>query len=321
MRVRVDQARARQLGISSTDLAQALDTVTRGLTITQVLDDVYLIDVVARAIASDRESLEALRDLQLPLANGQSVPLSEISTFEYTLEQPVLWRRDRIPTVTVQADVAADIQPDAVNAELAPQIAKVAAQLPPGYSIATGGIKEESDRALRSVLGVVPVMVVLMLTILMAQLQSFRRLVLVVSVVPLGLIGIVAIMLPTHMPIGFVAILGVIALTGMIIRNSVILIDQIARNVAAGESDWDAVLNATLHRLRPILLTAGAAILAMLPIARDVFWGPMAFAIIGGLAGATVLTLIFLPPLYVAWFGISEPIAAPTARAVDAAAR
>jgi multidrug efflux pump subunit AcrB len=165
---------------------------------------------------------------------------------------------------------------------------------------------------------VVPVMVVLMLTVLMAQLQSFRQLVLVISVAPLGLIGIVAIMLSTHTPMGFVAILGTIALTGMIIRNSVILIDQISQNVAAGESEWDAVVNATLHRLRPILLTAGAAILAMLPIARDVFWGPMAFAIIGGLAGATLLTLIFLPPLYVAWFRISEPIAAPAARPVDA---
>jgi len=168
---------------------------------------------------------------------------------------------------------------------------------------------------------VVPLMLVLMGTILMAQLQSFRSLLLVISVAPLGLIGIVAIMLATDTPLGFIAILGVVALTGMIIRNSVILVVQIAQNLAAGENGWDAVVNATVHRLRPILLTAAAAILGMLPIARDVFWGPMAFVVIGGLAGATLLTLLFLPALYVAWFRIADPGEAPAAHPVGAAAQ
>lgn len=307
MRLRVDQAKARQIGISSADVARALNIVTNGATITQIRDSLYLIDLSVRATAADRSSLQAIRDLWLPLQDGRSVPLTDIASFEYGIERPVLWRRDRRPTITVQADVVPGQQAEAINQELAPAISQFVAKLPPGYTVAVGGTIEESEKALASVLLVVPAMLVVMLTILMVQLQSLSRLFLVLSVVPLGLIGIVAVMLPTGTPMGFVAMLGMIALAGMIIRNSVILIDQIGQNVTAGVPPWDAVVDATVHRFRPIVLTAAAAILGMLPIAREVFWGPMAFTIIGGLSGATLLTLIFLPTLYVAWFRIAEP--------------
>jgi multidrug efflux pump len=193
--------------------------------------------------------------------------------------------------------------------------------LPAGYRIETGGTADASAKGLGSVIAVVPIMIVLMATILMAQLQSFQRLFLVVSVAPLGLIGVVAALLPSRMPLGFIAMLGVIALTGMIIRNSVILIDQIGRNIDTGEAAWNAVVNAASHRMRPILLTAAAAMLGMLPIAGEVFWGPMAYAIIGGLASATLLTLLFLSALYVAWFRIPEAPAAATTVEASAAAK
>ena len=194
-----------------------------------------------------------------------------------------------------------------MNARLGPRIAAYAETLPAGYTIEIGGIDEASKRSMRSVVAVLPMMALLMLTILMIQLHSFARLFLVLSVAPLGLIGVVAALWPTQTPLGFVAILGIIALAGMIIRNSVILIDQIAENQAAGATPWDAVLTATLHRMRPILLTAAAAVFGMIPIAHDVFWGPLAYAIIGGLLVATLLTLLFLPALYVAWFRIAAP--------------
>jgi multidrug efflux pump subunit AcrB len=196
-----------------------------------------------------------------------------------------------------------------------PSIDRLAASLPIGYRIVAGGSVEESAKAQASVKAVLPVMAVLVLTILMFQLQSFQRVLLVLSVAPLGLIGVVAALLVAQAPLGFVAILGVLALVGMIARNSVILIDEVARQIEAGQHVWDAVVTAAIHRTRPILLTASAATLGMIPIAPTVFWGPMAFAIIGGLAVATVLTLIFLPALYVAWFRVSEPIPTPTADA------
>jgi multidrug efflux pump subunit AcrB len=219
----------------------------------------------------------------------------------------VIWRRKRQPTVTVQADTAPGVQSATVVQRLVPAIAAVQAKLPPGYAIEVGGTVEDSAKGQTSVTAVVPLMVFAILTILMIQLQSFQRLILVVSVAPLGLIGIVAAMLPTGTPMGFIATLGVIALVGMVIRNSVILIDQIEHNIAAGQDRRSAIEEATLHRLRPILLTAAAAILGMLPIAHEVFWGPMAYAVIGGLAVATLLTLVFLPALYAAWFRVKEP--------------
>jgi multidrug efflux pump len=311
LRIRVDQDQARLLGVSSESLAQSLNTTITGATVTQIRDGIYLIDVVARARAEDRASPSTISTLQIPLANGKTVPLLQLATIEYAQELPLIWRRDRIPTLTVQADVAHGIQPDTVDAALAPDIAAINAELPAGYHVDVGGTAEASAKSQRSVLAAAPLMVFVMLIILMIQLQSFSRLALVLSVAPLGLIGVVAALLLSGRPLGFIAILGVIALIGMIVRNSVILVDQIDTEIAHGHARWDAVVLATTHRFRPILLTAAAAILGMIPIAPTVFWGPMAFAIMGGLAVATALTLIFLPALYVAWFRIHEDEAPP----------
>ena len=307
MRVRVDQDQARQLGLSSAVVATALNAIVSGTTMTQVRDDIYLVDVVARAEQTQRTSLESLRSLQIPLPGGRVVPLRQIATFDYSQEYPIVWRRDRVPTLTVQADVVTGVLPATAVKAFEPQLGKLVAALPSGYHISTGGSVEESGKAQASVMAVLPAMGFLVLTILMFQLQSFQRMFLVLSVAPLGIIGVVAALLLAQAPMGFVAILGVLALTGMIARNSVILIDQIETERKTGAHPWDAVVTAAIHRTRPILLTAAAATLGMVPIAPTVFWGPMAFAIIGGLAVATVLTLIFLPALYVAWFRISEP--------------
>jgi len=313
MRIRIDQEQARQLGLSSQDVALALNAVVSGSTISQVRDSIYLIDVVMRAEQAQRTSLESIRSLQIPLHNGQVVPLRQIATFEYKQEYPIVWRRDRVPTLTVQADVVPGALPATATKAAQSAIDRLAATLPSGYHIATGGSVEESGKAQASVKAVLPLAGLVVLTILMFQLQSFQRVLLVLSVAPLGLIGVVAALLLAQAPLGFVAILGVLALTGMIARNSVILIDQIQTEIAAGQHPWDAVVTAAIHRTRPILLTASAATLGMIPIAPTVFWGPMAFAIIGGLAVATVLTLIFLPALYVAWFRIAEPAGQATA--------
>ena len=239
--------------------------------------------------------------------NGQTIPLSQVASVQYKLEQPSIWRRDLLPTITVQADVIPGIEAKTVNAQLAAPIAELEAKLPAGYTIEAGGTIEESAKGLISIVAVFPIMIILMLTILMVQLQSFQKMFLVISVAPLGLIGVVMALLPTGTPIGFLAILGIIALSGMIIRNSVILIDQIDMDLARGLHPWDAVIDATTHRLRAIVLTAAAASLGMIPIISEVFWGPMAYAIMCGLFVATLLTLLFLPALYVAWFRIKEP--------------
>jgi multidrug efflux pump subunit AcrB len=307
IRVALDQDEVRRLGLSAQTVSEAINTVLTGTTITQIRSGIYLVDVVARAKADERGTADTLRNLQVPLSDGRTVPLSQFVKFGYSIEPPIIWRRNLLPTVTVQADVAKGVEAKTVNAALAPRFAQFAESLPPGYGVEVGGTEEASAKGTKSLVAVFPVTVLLMLTILMLQLQSFQRLFLVVSVAPFGLIGVVAALLPTHTPMGFVAILGTIALVGMIIRNSVILIDQIETNIAAGQDRWHAVIGAANHRLRPILLTAAAAILGMLPIAHEVFWGPMAYAVIGGLAVATALTLVFLPALYVAWFRVKEP--------------
>ncbi|HYZ21507.1 MAG TPA: efflux RND transporter permease subunit, partial [Rhodopila sp.] len=307
VRIKVDQDQARLLGLSSEDLAQSLNTVVTGITATQMRSGIYLVDVLVRSTAEQRMSLDTIRTLQVPLSNGRTVPLSQIASVEYGQEYPIVWRRDRRPTVTVQADTAPGIQAATVVQDLAAKITALNASLPSGYHIGTGGTVEESNKGQTSVMAVAPVMLILMLTVLMIQLQSFSRLFLVLSVVPLGLIGVVAALLLADKPLGFVAILGVLALSGMIARNSVILIDQIETERAHGRHPWDAVIEATSHRFRPILLTAAAAILGMIPIAPTIFWGPMAYAIMGGLAVATLLTLLFLPALYVTWFRITPP--------------
>ena len=307
IRIRVDQDQARLLGLSSEDLSKALNAVESGVTVTQIRSGIYFVDVLVRASADERMSLATIRTLQVPLPNGRTVPLSQIASIDYGQEYPIVWRRDRRPTVTVQADLEPGVQAATVVQALEPKIAALNASLPGGYHVDVGGTVEESNKAQASVAAVVPLMLFLTLTVLMIQLQGFSRLFLVLSVAPMGLIGVVAALLISDKSLGFVALLGVLALTGMIARNSVILIDQIEREKAQGRHPWDAVVEATTHRFRPILLTASAAILGMVPIAPTIFWGPMAYAIMGGLAVATLLTLIFLPALYVTWFRIEEP--------------
>jgi multidrug efflux pump subunit AcrB len=307
VRIRVDQDQARLVGLSSQDLAHSLNTALTGVTATQVRSGIYLVDVLVRASAEQRVSLKTIRTLQVPLPNGRTVPLSQIASVDYGQEYPIVWRRDRRPTVTVQADIVPGTQAATVVQALEPKITALNASLPSGYHIDVGGTVEESDKAQTSVAAVLSLMLVLTLTVLMIQLQGFNRLFLVLSVAPLGLIGVVAALLLSGKPLGFVALLGVLALTGMIARNSVILIDQVETEKANGRHPWDAVVEATTHRFRPILLTAAAAILGMVPIAPTIFWGPMAYAIMGGLAVATLLTLVFLPALYVIWFRIKQP--------------
>jgi multidrug efflux pump subunit AcrB len=231
--------------------------------------------------------------------------LSQIATLSYELEQPLIWRRQRLPTVTVQAEVRPGIEATTVAHNLEGAVETFRSTLPPGYRVVLGGVIEDSAKAKGSIFAVFPLMLVLMMTILMVQLRSFQRLFLVLLTAPLALIGVAASMLLAQAPMGFVAILGVISLIGMVIRNSVILIAQIDQHIEEGEHSWSAVISATEHRLRPILLTAAAAILGMIPIAPTVFWGPMAYAVMGGLIVATLLTLVFLPALYVAWFRIA----------------
>jgi multidrug efflux pump subunit AcrB len=317
LRVRIDQDQARRLGLSSAAVAAVLNANITGSTVTQVRDDIFLIDVVAREIEGQRLSVATLRALPVALANGTTTTLDQFATFEYAQEFPLIWRRNRVPTLTVHADVAPDVLPDAVVTALAPAVEQLNAGLPPGYRIEVGGTVEESARSGDSVMAVVPLMLFIMLTLLMFQLRSLPLLVMVLSVVPLGLIGVVAALLVSGRPLGFVAILGILALVGMIAKNSVILIDQIEKDRATGKSVRDAVLDASSSRLRPILLTAMSTVLGLIPIAPTVFWGPMAFAIMGGLLVATLLTLVFLPVLYVTWEGRREGAGA-TARPVAA---
>jgi multidrug efflux pump subunit AcrB len=305
-RVEVDQDRARALGISSQALSQTINAVLSGTPVTQVRDDIYLIDIVARAVPEERAKLETLRSLMIETPGGRAVPLEQMATLSYGLEPPLIWRRQRLPTITVQADTAPGVEAATVVKSLGSDIAAFRSKLPSGYDVVAGGTVEESAKAQSSVFAVFPLMLFLMITILMVQLQSFQRLFLVVATGPLAVIGVAAALLLSGAPMGFVAILGVISLIGMVIRNSVILIDQIETEIAEGRQPWDAVIVATEHRLRPILLTAAAAILGMIPIASTVFWGPMAYAVIGGLVVATLLTLVFLPALYVAWFRVQS---------------
>ena len=306
VRIRVDQNEARLLGLSSQAIATVLNAVISGTPVTQVRDDIYLVNVVARATDEQRVSLESLRTLQVSLPGGQTVPLSQFASFEYDQEFPLIWRRDRVPTLTVQAAIGGDKLPESVVSSLSPAIEKLRKTLPPSYSVVVGGTVEESQKSQASVLAVVPVMLFVMFTVLMLQLQSFPRLFMVLSVAPLGLIGVVAALMLSGRPLGFVAILGVLALLGMISKNAVILIGQIDAERALGKTPWDAAVDASSSRFRPIMLTAVSTVLGMIPIAPTVFWGPMAFAIMGGLLVATVLTLVFLPTLYVAWFGEKE---------------
>jgi multidrug efflux pump subunit AcrB len=302
--VTVDQEKARLVGMTSELVASSLNDVLSGRTVTQLRDDIYLVDVRGRAVDQDRRDLKAVRDLQIRLPNGNSTPLAQIANLSYGLEEPVVWRRDRLPTITVQADTFPGIQAATVNQQLAGAVDRIRASMPPGYRLEDGGAVEQSAKGQRSVLAVIPIMFILMLLILMIQLQSVQKLAMVMLTAPLGLIGVTLALLLSHKPFGFVAMLGVFALTGMIIRNSVVLIAQIQANESEGMDRLHAIVEAVVHRLRPILLTAAAAVLGLIPIAGEVFWGPMAYAMMGGLLVATVLTLFFLPALYAMWYRV-----------------
>lgn len=307
LKVNVLQDKARQLGITSQDIATALNTTVGGTTVTQVRDATYLVNVVARSREADRASLSTLRNNQIPTLSGEAIPLAAIASFDYTLEQPAVWRRSRVPTITVRAGLVGDALPDTVIKELKASVDAFSATLPENYRITTAGSVEESGKSQGPIAAVVPLMLFIMATILMLQLRSFQRLFLVVAVAPLGLVGVVVGLLLSGSPLGFVAILGVLALIGILIRNSVILVMQIEDLVAEGKNRWLAVIEASEHRMRPIALTAAAASLALIPIAREAFWGPMAYAMMGGIIAGTAITLLFLPALYVAWFRLEEP--------------
>ncbi len=313
VRVEIDQARARALGVSSQDVALTLQGWLVGATVTQFRENDQLIDVVWRADAgandghADPRTLSRLPDLDLVSASGRHIPLAQVARLVPVLEEGLIWRRDRMPTITVRADVVGSLQPQAASAQLDAQLADLRANLPPGFRIEVGGSTEESAKGENSIKAAVPLMIVGVITLLMIQLQSISRTIMVLLTAPLGLIGVTLALLLFQVPYGFVANLGVIALMGMILRNSVILVDQIEQDEADGKSEWEAIVGSTVRRFRPIVLTAAAAVLAMIPLTRQVFWGPMAVAIMGGLIVATVLTCLFLPALYAAWYRVKEP--------------
>ena len=305
IKLEIDQDKARLLGISSQELATFVNSSLNGTQATFYRERDKLIEVLIRGPDNERARLSLLESLSVPTRSGRSVPLTQIAKVRYEFEEGVIWRRDRLPTITVRSDIAVDgVQAATIVAQLTPELNKLRAKLTPGYRIDIGGAVEESAKAGASIAAGLPLFLFVVLTVLMIQLMSFQRVILVVLTAPLGLIGVVIFLLLFNKPMGFVAQLGIIALFGMIMRNSVILIDQIEQDIGAGHKPFNAIIDATVRRLRPIVLTALAAILAMIPLTRSDFFGPMAVAIMGGLLIATLLTLMFLPALYAAWFRI-----------------
>jgi multidrug efflux pump len=300
----VDQDRARALGLTPQDVAQTLQTLLSGLTITQYREGIEHIDVVARAVPDERLELDRLPALTITTRNGVPVPLSQIARLHYEFEEPILWRRNRDLVLIARGDIVDGVQAPDVSTEVLAKLGGIADALPYGYRIETGGSIEESAKANVALAAVFPAMAVVMLALLMIQLQSFSRLALVFVTAPLGLIGATGALLLSNQPFGFVALLGLIALAGMIMRNTIILVDQIDHDIAAGHDRYRAVIDSTVRRARPVLLTALAAILGMIPLARSIFWGPMAITIMGGLFVATVLTLVVVPALYALWFRV-----------------
>ncbi|OUM00872.1 efflux RND transporter permease subunit [Variovorax sp. JS1663] len=309
LRVDIDQDKARQLGISSRQVKTALQGSLSGTTITQYREGDKELDVIARLVEEERTDLNNLKDARIYLRDGKFVPVSQVARLSLDSEDSVLWRRNRVPTLTVRADVAGAEAPDVALA-LQPKIEALAKTLPLGYGIDTGGALESSSKSQASIFAVMPLMAAAVLLLLMVQLQDLKKMALVLLTAPLGLIGVALMLFAFRIPFGFVAMLGVIALAGMIIRNSVILVVQIDHDVAAGAPLWTAIVESAVRRMRPIILTALAAILAMVPLTRSVFWGPMAWSIMGGLFVATLLTLLFLPALYASWYGAKRPAAA-----------
>jgi multidrug efflux pump len=298
----VDQDRARALGLTPQDVSQALSMLISGVPVTTVRDGIEKVDVVARAVPSERLDLGHVGELTVTSRNGVAVPLSQIAKIEYAHEEPILWRRNRDMAITVVADVVDGVQAPDVTNQIWPKLQQIRDSLEPAYRIEVGGAVEESAKGNASIFVLFPLMVIVMLTLLMIQLQSFPRLVLVFLTAPLGIIGASLGLNVANQPFGFVALLGLIALAGMIMRNAVILVDQIETDVSQGLTRKEAIVEATVRRARPVVLTALAAILAMIPLSRSAFWGPMAITIMGGLFVATFLTLLYLPGLYALWF-------------------
>jgi multidrug efflux pump len=298
----VDQDRVRALGMTPQDIAQSLSMLISGLPVTTVRDGIEKVQVVARAVSSERLDLAHLGDLALYSRNGVAVPLSQIAHVEYAHEEPILWRINRDMAITVRSDVIDGVQPPDVTNAIWPKLASIRESLEPAYRLEIGGAIEESQKGNASIFALFPVMIFAMLTLLMIQLQSISRLILVFLTAPLGIIGASLGLNVASQPFGFVALLGLIALAGMIMRNAVILVDQIEADVRHGVSRREAIVEATVRRARPVVLTALAAILAMIPLSRSAFWGPMAITIMGGLFVATFLTLLFLPSLYALWY-------------------
>lgn len=304
--IQIDQDRARQMGVASLDLANFINASITGSAIEQYREKRELIEIRLRGDQSERVEVASLASLAVPTTNGTTVPLAQIAKIEYKFEDGLIWHRNRLPTITVRADIRTQLQPATVVGELAESMDKLRAELPSGYLIEVGGTVEESARGQNSVNAGMPLFLAVVMTLLMIQLKSLSRSTIVLLTAPLGLIGVVLFLLLFNKPFGFVAMLGTIALSGMIMRNSLILIDQIEQDRQAGHSAWDAIIEATVRRFRPIILTALAAVLAMIPLSRSIFFGPMAVAIMGGLIVATLLTLFFLPALYAAWFKVKK---------------
>ena len=302
----IDQDRARALGVSTANLSRFLQSSLTGSSVSQYREDNELIEILLRGTVHERTELSLLPSLAVPTDNGRSVALSQIATLEYGFEEGIIWHRNRLPNVTVRADIYGKEQPATLVQQILPTLGPIRAELPDGYLLDVGGTVEDSARGQNSVKAGVPLFIVVVLTLLMLQLRSFSRTVMVFLTAPLGLIGVTLFLMVFRQPFGFVAMLGTIALSGMIMRNSVILVDQIEQDIAAGLKPWQAIIEATVRRFRPIVLTALAAVLAMIPLSRSVFFGPMAVAIMGGLIVATALTLLFLPALYAAWFRVRE---------------
>ncbi|MFS8934042.1 efflux RND transporter permease subunit [Cupriavidus taiwanensis] len=316
LRLEIDQDKARALGVTTQAIARVTQTVLSGVPVGQYRDGDKLIDILMRTPRNERDAISDLNNMLVPTNTGRVVPLTQVARVTLRAEPGVVWRENRDFGVTVQADVVDGIQGPTVTAQINPKLDALRAQLPPGYRITVAGAEEESGKAGASIAAQLPLCIFIIFTLLMLQLHSFSRAAMVFLTGPLGLIGAAATLLLLRAPMGFVAQLGITALLGMIIRNSVILVDQIEQDIRAGVPQWTAIVEAAVRRFRPIILTAAAAVLAMIPLSRSMFWGPMAVAIMGGLIIATVLTLLFLPALYAAWFRVRRPDDGPGAVAV-----
>ncbi len=305
--VEVDQEKGRAHGLSSQIISRNLQAFLSGLSVTTLREGENRVEIIARAEEKERGNPEYLSQLNIYTEKGKFVPLSHIATLNPTLEDSIIWRMNRMPVVTVRADIPDEVRAPDVSLAIDEKLSKIRAQLPEGYRIEVGGAMEDSDKAQDSIIEILPLMCFLILTLLMLQLKRYKQVTLALLTAPLGIIGVTGALLVFHVPFGFVAMLGMISLSGMIMRNSVILLDQISQDVDEGMTHWDAIVESTVRRFRPIMLTAGAAILAMIPLTHSVFWGPMAVVIMGGLLVATLLTLFYLPVLYSLWFKVERP--------------